>query len=359
MKLVAEQVRNICEEIRKEEQNLKEHRQYMAKINEESMEEESRLRNGNDTATIDNFNMRKKQLEEYKRVLSTAELVKRVPIDEIGIGTKFSLKFSDTDEIEQFIMLEDPIGMKSSKSESHITVKSPIGKLLLGKKVNDIIQYSASLSSADKMEIMVVDIKATPDDYLQYFRTIPVSFRICEKERMQKRELARREKTDPTVQEQYEQARAITESQRRLLVLETNRLINQLKLPDSNKNYIRLRLGEIRKILSTQKVASLPTDGSIGIGSHFSVMLFTPEETLVRRVEMINQAVGEELESDYIEKISLLGTNIFGLKEGEEFIARSSHGKYITGKVFDIDNEKNIRKTNDPLTYQKYIKNGM
>ncbi len=358
MKLVAEQVKNICEEIKKEEEYLKERKAYLEKINEELMDAETRLRNGNDTATIDNFNMQKKKLEEYKKVLATSELIKKVSTDQIGIGTKFSLKFSDNDEIEHFILLEDPIGTKVSSPEEHITVKSPIGKMLLGKKVNDTIEYSAEPSSNEKIEITIVDIKTNPEEYPQYIHSQPAQDRICRKEKLQKRQLAKQAKLDPQKKEQQDQSYAITESQEMILRLEALRLINSLRSPDCDKKYAYLRLGKIRKVLSTQKIASLPTDGTIGIGTHFSLMLFTPEKTTIRRVEMINQAMGEELKSDYIEKISLLGTTIFGLKENEEFIAVGSHGKYLTGKVFDIDNQKTTQKTTDPLVYQKYIKRG-
>lgn len=128
--------------------------------------------------------------------------------------------------------------------------------------------------------------------------------------------------------------------------------IYDLKQDQQKLFQLKGRLAHIEKILKESHKAQPVADGEVGIGSHLSIMLFGKENTKIKRVEMIEQAVSYELETDYVEAISPLGVALMGLKNGEEFIYQDDRN-YLTGIVYDIDNSKDKGKLTDPLTYQK------
>ena len=52
---------------------------------------------------------------------------------------------------------------------------------------------------------------------------------------------------------------------------------------------------------------------------------------------MINRAYSNEYEGEYIERISSLGSQLFGLKENEEFTTKINN-KNVVGYVYNIEN---------------------
>ena len=119
---------------------------------------------------------------------------------------------------------------------------------------------------------------------------------------------------------------------------------------------IKSKLSALRQYISEYKIAQPPTSESIGIGTNFSFIINTTTGVINKRVEMINRAVSNELEDEYIERISPLGSKVFGLRENEEFTIRNSDGRKLKGMVYDIDNSKYPFKTNNPLVYKKIAK---
>ena len=121
----------------------------------------------------------------------------------------------------------------------------------------------------------------------------------------------------------------------------------------------KMRLKKVRQLLKEKEVVPLPTDGTIGIGTEFSIMIATKEGLTTKRVELINEAYSNELENEYIERISPLGSKIFGLKEGDSFEHTTFSHDIISAIVFDIDNTKKYEKTNSALVYHvKNVKKG-
>ena len=118
------------------------------------------------------------------------------------------------------------------------------------------------------------------------------------------------------------------------------------------------RLGIVNKMLREGKIVALPDDNIVGIGSKVSIMTFENGKPQNRRVEIINQAVSTELNTDYIEAISPLGEQIIGLKDNQDFSYHyysTLYNKVVIGNgiVYDINNNMNERLAKDPTAYQK------
>lgn len=118
------------------------------------------------------------------------------------------------------------------------------------------------------------------------------------------------------------------------------------------------RLGIVNKLLRESKIVETPCEDVIGIGSKVSIITYENASVQNRRVEIINQAVSTELNTDYVEVISPLGQEIIGLRNNQTFEYnyfsklenKVLHG---TGIVYDINNNMQEYLAKDPLTYQK------
>ena len=118
------------------------------------------------------------------------------------------------------------------------------------------------------------------------------------------------------------------------------------------------RLGIVSRLLKNAKVVMPPCDDTIGVGSKVSVMTFEDGKVQNRRVEVINQAVSSELNSDYVEIISPLGQEIVSLSNNQRFTYNyySNLMKRVVqgeGIVYDICNNTLEKLISNPLTYQK------
>ena len=81
--------------------------------------------------------------------------------------------------------------------------------------------------------------------------------------------------------------------------------------------------------------------------------LWTETGRKIKTVEIINKAVSDELDGEYVERISSLGSAIFGCQKGEKFMYRldNRRNRYIRGIVQEVHNNEITR--NDVLTYRK------
>ena len=118
------------------------------------------------------------------------------------------------------------------------------------------------------------------------------------------------------------------------------------------------RLNTVNKLLSNCKIVTPQLNNTVGIGSKVSIITYENGEIQNRRVELINQAVSTELNTDYVEAISSLGESIIGLKDNDSFgyyyySDRYRRMSFGNGAVYDINNNMNERLAKDPLTYIK------
>lgn len=137
-----------------------------------------------------------------------------------------------------------------------------------------------------------------------------------------------------------------------------NSFVSKQKSNDFAINSIYNRLDVIDRLLKTSINVIPSTDDTIGAGSKVSIMTFEDGQIQNRRVEIINQAVSTELNTDYIEAISPLGEKIIGLKDNQDFSYRyysTLENKVAIGNgiVYDINNNMNETLAKDPTAYQK------
>jgi len=290
---------------------------------------------------------------QKKNLLLKNDFLRGREVNKIALGTRFTMKLYGEEKIEA-ILVDKEIELLNAEGEYHfISQHSPLGQLLLGKQAGNLI--TKTLENGNSTIIGTVeDIKTESRDYVNFIRDRKRDHRQSKFVRHDMKKLEEKRKEDPLAQQEWEARRTITESQRQLLKEKISRLMShELTLSEKNQLFFA------RKLLTEREVADLPEDGTIGIGSEFSITLAAEDKMITKRVELINEAFSDEMDDEYIERMDPLGNQIFGLSEGDSFSYYSSRLGSVTGIVFDIDNSKRYPKTNSAIVYHtKNVKKG-
>ncbi|MCS7088355.1 MAG: transcription elongation factor GreA [Thermoflexales bacterium] len=78
---------------------------------------------------------------EIETILANAVLIENTgPADEVRMGSKVTLKDLDTGEKEEYVIVGSA---EANPSQGRISYESPIGRALLGHKVNDVVTVQA------------------------------------------------------------------------------------------------------------------------------------------------------------------------------------------------------------------------
>ena len=152
--------------------------------------------------------------------------------------------------------------------------------------------------------------------------------------------------------EEYRESLAITKSQRELLRIEAERIAREPKTPSTIQ-----RLAVIKKILASAPVVTeSKPDGKVSLGEKVTIAISRDgEELQTRTYEMINEAVSDEVESEYLERISPLGSKVYGLKVGDTFTIRENRKTY-KGVVVGIEEQKTNAETINLTSTHQYRK---
>lgn len=295
------------------------------------------------------YEMDVRQLEEYEQLLKEGIFLKSIDTEKITVGTKFAIRFDGKDELEHYTLVESLDGINSS--DGFISLQSSFCQALYEKKEKDDFLYEVKIGNTRETIFgEIVYIIKNCNSYVTYIRNRKLYNRMSIQEiRKRKNNIAYNK----------EKRNLITLSQVDLLRDESERLecgLKRQKLSYGDCRTQKRRLNLVNKILSDSFIANVPSDDTVGIGSHVSIMLFEDSGIETRRVELIEHAVSDELTTDYVEIISSLGMNIFGLKDNDSFSYYKSGFLIGSGMVYDIDNSKNASRITDPLVYQKSLK---
>jgi len=265
---------------------------------------------------VDPNNYRK---TEYENLLRMSDYIKNTAADEIGIGSKFSLKFDDEEdeEVETYILIDEN-SPTDNLLQQPIQVSAAIGKRVLGKKEGDTIPGATI--------VKIYNDRVNRLSYLSDFQ-----FNYDESESF-----------------------VITESQKLLLEREKRRNYRIINKYEPGMGAATERIVKIEEILNRVKIAE-PSGDTIETGSVFNVTLFVNEQEITKTVQMIDRVVSTELENEYIVKNSELGKAVLGLKNQDEFIV-TIEGKQMTGVVFDISKDfASAKEVFDNYQYRKRI----
>lgn len=346
MIIIPEQISYLREQREKILASLETYKDYLQNKEITSSDYSARAYIG-DSITDEQFHRERKNLREVQGALENAEYLKERNFDQIAIGTKFIVQFDGMPETEAIILTDSIFGL--SVNEGFVSISSPLGKHVLGKRPGQPFNYAIQTGSRpyDKRVVSgtILEIKSDPKDYVHFITERPKSQRMSKPE---KRKLHRLLNDDSEeAKQELASYHTITPSQAYILRLEAARLSNK-KDPTSIS-----RLAVVRKVLSSPVIEDVEP-GIITVGAKFDLSIMAPDETVATGTfEMINSAVSDELEDAFVERISPLGESIYGLHEQDTFKFRKDNKTY-TGIVEKIHPTK--QKEDDystPLQYRK------
>ena len=189
--------------------------------------------------------------------------------------------------------------------------------------------YSKEKADRRKVSGTIKTIVKDSKAYASFIRDKRKSDRISKNYKARRHELL----TNPTRknQEELESYSTISLSQRLLLLIEAERLSKFGK----DRNAVN-RMTVVKKLLKESKVAKPLDDGTIGVGTKFELRYNKDGKIETLTGEMINQAVSDEVDTDYVERISPLGQQIYGLRVGDPFTFRDGN-KVYKGSVAAVE----------------------
>ena len=80
------------------------------------------------------------RITELENILKDAVIISDAELDAVHVGSVITLKDLDDGSEEDFLILGEN---ESSKDENYISAESPVGKVIMGKKVGESVQVEA------------------------------------------------------------------------------------------------------------------------------------------------------------------------------------------------------------------------
>ena len=105
-------------------------------------------------------NKNESRIRYLERMIRTAEIVDDSSAeDEVGLNNTIKVLFEDEDEVETYRLVTS---VRGSSLDGKISIESPIGKAILGKKVGD--QVYVKVNENVGYYIVIQEIEKTMDD---------------------------------------------------------------------------------------------------------------------------------------------------------------------------------------------------
>ena len=344
MKLIPEQIYYLRKKERELRESIKGYNDYLRSREITSVATEAIAQVG-DPLTDTQYQMERNDYSEITELLRNATYVTVRDTESIQVGTKFVVSIDGVGDTRPIILTDKLLGVSSTGE--FISVDGPLGHGVLGKKEGDVVSYvlPGDGPRGRKMTGIVKEIISDSNEYLHFIRERDSKNRMSKRMRAKIHSLLSSGSEEDLAE--YESMKEITVSQRGLLALEAERLTRRNLNPVEAK-----RLSDIKKMIQTRRVARPIDDSGISAGSFVELFITDGTSTTVTNFEYINRAVSSELEVEYVERISPLGTKIFGLKPNDTFSFQKGNKTY-KGIVAKVSNPSYGEENNIGFAYQK------
>lgn len=316
MFLIPEQVKALRDEIKKLELELNDSMKYY-KNNQDDTKEESDFV---DTSLEDlNCSETIKKLQLYRNILEQSEFISKINFEMVDYGTKFKVKFDDSEEIETYTLTENSTGLISTslnQDSIYISIDEPLGKALKGKKENEEFSCCVPIKEKkDSIEMKGRIIEIFKNTSVDFITNRPKSYRIAKQVSVKRKVL--HESGDITL---LDKMYKITYSQYLLLEEERNRL-----------SFILQKMRDYYEIIRVGSIISIKDDK----GNISKYKIVDKNKINIRSEISIK---------------SLLGSRIAKRRKGDNInesiaykTASGTRYKNCKGKIIDVDNSKILK----------------
>jgi len=105
-------------------------------------------------------NMNESRIRYLERMIKTAEVISDASdADEVGLNNTIDLYFEDDDAVETYKLVTN---VRASSLSNLISLESPLGKAVMGKKIGDRVEVKVSDTYSYYVTIKAID-KSTDD----------------------------------------------------------------------------------------------------------------------------------------------------------------------------------------------------
>ena len=105
-------------------------------------------------------NMNESRIRYLERMIKTAEVISDASdADEVGLNNTIDLYFEDDDSVETYKLVTN---VRASSLSNLISLESPLGKAVMGKKIGDRVEVKVSDTYSYYVTIKAID-KSTDD----------------------------------------------------------------------------------------------------------------------------------------------------------------------------------------------------
>ena len=344
MILIPEQISYLRNQIKITKENIRSYNDYLSSKDITSGDYSSRAFIG-DSVLDDQYSLERKKYRDIMYALENADYKRERSLDVIDIGTKFTVEFDGDYEHDEILLVEGVDGLTISGGDGFVSLNSLLGQNVIGKKEGEHFEYTVITGRmpTDKRKVSgtIKSIVKDPKAYASFIREKRKSDRISKIYKARRHELL----SNPTKEnlEELESYNTISLSQRLLLLIEAERLSKYGK----DRNAVN-RMTVVKRLLSESHIAKPLDDGTIGVGTKFELRYNKDGQIETITGEMINQAVTDEVDTDYVERVSPLGQQIYGLRVGDPFTFRDGN-KVYKGSVASVEIAQQPQET---LGYQ-------
>lgn len=110
-------------------------------------------------------NINESRIRYLERMVRTAQVVTDDSrADEVGINNLVEVYFEDEDEMEQVKLVTS---IRGNSLDGRISIESPLGKAILGKKLGDRVHVQVSADSGYDVIIKSIDKTGSDDDKIR------------------------------------------------------------------------------------------------------------------------------------------------------------------------------------------------
>lgn len=331
MKLIPEQVLGIRNTISTSERTKQEYKEYQIDRGNITRDDTCGYKVF-DSVTDNHYRREFKDLEDSERLLSTSQVVARPSVTHIEVGTKFYLSLNQ-EEPEKYVLVDTVTGMKID--ERFVTASSPLGRELHGKTAGTDITYRVPLGT---QMATITEIVSEDDEYMQMLKGKGNAKKACRN--------AKKEIHDSKENGNYKKEWLIMSPSQEKLLNEELAYLEKLN-ETRNSSKLEASIHGLKWLLTRYQTVYTKTDDKVGVDSLVSFALKGKDGNLlpIENIEFINRALSTELDGLYIERITPLGSALYGLKKNDVFKVRIDNKNY-TGVVTNVCNKNYLTRKN-------------
>lgn len=299
-----------------------------------------------------------------QNILRSSSVVTEFNNEQIDIGTLFTVKFADSEELSEFTMIDSNLEGKFTTSNGYITKNSPLGQAVYLKsssssfsyqvedqdmivgEIVEIISKENVIKKPKKEKLPVSSIDKDKTRYLCDLNKIGSGFRKYYDK------LCRYQRHSKVAQREIERLNSITVSQYQHLLTCYHQLSKETLPYRKDYQSICERLRDVKRNLRRNILPEAPSS-IVDFGTMLILEMKKSEKITVQELELVPfcyQAL-DDYNDHYLSIRNWMGFSSYKSQMGDCFVPDNAHSKSFTIAQFNIHPEKLLLPMSSNLSF--------